>query len=198
MDSFILMWKNYFNFSGRTRRKDYWTAWAISNIIGAFLYFIVLAMEEEVIGIIFLLFLLIAIPAGISMMVRRLHDIGKSGWWLLIAFVPFGGFVLLAFLLSEGVVGANEYGKDPKNENIADTRTDFYKKPMGGNNYTEGYKGKLNKENTKIYDGGHNGGSSMTIRKNPITEPDQTTYGSKKPNNQSNDTEFKGGIYKKK
>lgn len=50
----------------------------------------------------------------------------------------------------------------------------------------------------KKYTGGHNGGSSMAIRKKPITEPDQPTYRSKKPNNQSNDTEFKGGIYKKK
>lgn len=100
--------------------------------------------------------------------------------------VPPLGFIIM--------IGTLIYIKSNNNQNdINQNNTTSPKNP-----YSEGYKGRLNKENTKIYDGGHNGGSSMTIRKRPITEPDQTTYGSKKPNNQSNDTEFKGGIYKKK
>lgn len=58
--------------------------------------------------------LAILIPS-IAVGVRRLHDTDRSGWWLLIAFVPcIGGIVLLVFAIQEGTNGANEYGEDPK------------------------------------------------------------------------------------
>ena len=52
---------------------------------------------------------------GIAAVVRRFHDIGKSGWWYFIAFVPcIGIFPLLYFLVKPGDVGENQYGPDPK------------------------------------------------------------------------------------
>lgn len=57
--------------------------------------------------------LAILIPS-LAVGVRRLHDTGRSGWWLLISLIPFGVFVLLYFLASEGEAGPNQYGPNPK------------------------------------------------------------------------------------
>jgi len=49
--------------------------------------------------------------------VRRLHDMGKSGWWVLIALIPLIGFlVLLYFYVTDSQKGGNEYGENPKGE----------------------------------------------------------------------------------
>ncbi len=52
---------------------------------------------------------------GLAVSIRRLHDISKSGWWLLIAFVPLiGGIVLLIFMVTDSTPGNNQYGPNPK------------------------------------------------------------------------------------
>jgi uncharacterized membrane protein YhaH (DUF805 family) len=52
---------------------------------------------------------------GLAVGVRRMHDQDKSGWWLLIAFIPIiGWIVLLVFYLTDGTRGTNQYGPDPK------------------------------------------------------------------------------------
>ena len=59
------------------------------------------------------------IDTGISLSFRRLHDIDKSAWWILIAFVPVvGAIILLVFSLKPGTIGANNYGADPKDTYI--------------------------------------------------------------------------------
>ena len=81
---------------------------------------IVLGFIEVLIGmpgtISTLYFLAILIP-GIAVGVRRLHDIGRSGWWLLISLVPIiGAVVLLVFMVKDGQVSENQYGRNPKTE----------------------------------------------------------------------------------
>jgi uncharacterized membrane protein YhaH (DUF805 family) len=70
----------------------------------------------DTIGSLLILALVLAffVP-GIAVGIRRLHDTGRSGWWLLISLVPLvGGIILLVFLVTDGTKGPNEYGPDPK------------------------------------------------------------------------------------
>ncbi len=112
MNWYIHAIKNYCNFSGRARRTEYWTFALISTVI-----IFILGIIDGIIGITLftsLYNLFILIPE-LSLSFRRLHDIDKSAWWLLIAFVPVvGAIVLFVFSLKAGTVGTNSYGDDPK------------------------------------------------------------------------------------
>lgn len=87
MSHYIAMWTNYFNFSGRTSRAAYWWAvilnWAISGI---------LAWAFPTVGTIY--GALTFIP-GLSLSFRRLHDVGKTGWFLLWSLVPLVGWIIV-------------------------------------------------------------------------------------------------------
>ncbi len=72
--------------------------------------------------VLLLLSLVVFIPM-ITVFVRRLHDVGRSGWWWLIAFVPFGGLVLLVFLLLDSTPGPNHWGPPPVGSSYADPRS---------------------------------------------------------------------------
>jgi uncharacterized membrane protein YhaH (DUF805 family) len=74
-----------------------------------------LASETYGIGPLYVLYALAVLIPGLAVGVRRLHDIDKSGWWMLIAFIPLiGGIVLLVFAVMEGTSGSNRFGPDPK------------------------------------------------------------------------------------
>jgi len=62
----------------------------------------------------YFLFALASLIPGLACCVRRLHDIGKSGWWVLIGFIPLVGLVLLVFTLMDSQPGPNQYGPNPK------------------------------------------------------------------------------------
>lgn len=113
MNWYIDAWKNYFTFTGRARRKAYWM-FVLFNIIAA----IVASIIDNVLGtggVIGGLYSLAVLIPGIALGVRRLHDIGKSGWWLLIALVPLIGFiVLIVFACTDSQPGDNQYGPNPK------------------------------------------------------------------------------------
>ena len=112
MSWYINAIKNYCNFSGRARRQEYWMFVLFNAIIA-----LVLSIADAILGIklltsIYSLFILLP---DLAIQFRRLHDIDKSAWWLLIAFVPIvGGIVLLVFSVTPGTIGANRYGEDPK------------------------------------------------------------------------------------
>jgi uncharacterized membrane protein YhaH (DUF805 family) len=105
--------KKYADFSGRARRKEYWLfillyliAAVIAGIIDA------VAATMGIIGIILTLGLFIP---SLSVGVRRLHDINRSGWWMLIGLIPLiGAIVLIVFFCKDGTIGANPFGEDPK------------------------------------------------------------------------------------
>ena len=113
---------NYVNFEGRASRSEYW--WFILfNIIVNIITFAIdstlgtmITYDMGYVGLIALLALLLP---SISVNVRRLHDIGKSGWWILIGIIPIvnfiGIFVILVFTLMEGEEHPNQYGNVPTN-----------------------------------------------------------------------------------
>ena len=118
MNWYLDAWKNYVNFQGRARRKAYWM-FVLFNIIAI----IVLGIIEGVLGLRgqsgygFLsgLYSLAIILPGLAVAVRRLHDTGRCGWWILIGLIPLvGPIVLLVFLVQDSQPGENQYGPNPK------------------------------------------------------------------------------------
>ena len=113
MDWFIdCITKNYVNFSGRARRKEYW----MFNLFNIIACFVVMLLDSflELNNILILIYVLAILLPSYAVTVRRLHDTGKSGWWLLLMFVPFGSIILLIFCLIDSTPGPNQYGENPK------------------------------------------------------------------------------------
>jgi uncharacterized membrane protein YhaH (DUF805 family) len=102
----------YATFSGRARRSEYWwfyLAYVIASVAASIIDGILGVM---VLGVILALGLLIP---SLAVSVRRLHDIGKSGWWLLIGLIPLVGvIVLLVFACQDSQPGTNQWGPSPK------------------------------------------------------------------------------------
>jgi uncharacterized membrane protein YhaH (DUF805 family) len=127
MNWYLTVMKKYADFSGRARRKEYWM-FALFNMI----FLIVIAILDNVLGTTFkmetgygsqalpygwlyLIYAFAIIVPGLAVCVRRLHDLGKSGWMLLISFIPLiGGIWLLVLFCTAGNQGENKYGPDPK------------------------------------------------------------------------------------
>ncbi len=114
MDYFLHALKNYAVFSGRARRREYWMFTLFQLIFSAVALAIDYTLGINLISGIFSLAMLIP---GLAVSVRRLHDVNKSGWFLLILFVPLVGAIWLLVLdCTEGTRGPNQYGPDPKGE----------------------------------------------------------------------------------
>ena len=112
MSSFIEVLKKYAVFSGRARRKEYWMYTLFVVIIYAVLLGIGIAIKAPAIAIVF--YVAILLPS-LAVGVRRLHDIGRSGWWLLFGIVPLAGpITLLVFTCTDSQPGVNKYGPNPK------------------------------------------------------------------------------------
>jgi len=112
MEWYLKVLRQYADFEGRACRKEYWMFTLISVIISA-----VLAILDNVltIGILGLLYSLAVLLPSLAVGVRRLHDTGRSGWWLLISLIPLiGAIVLIVFLATDGERQLNAYGPDPK------------------------------------------------------------------------------------
>lgn len=125
MDWMLLAWKKYADFSGRSRRKEYWMF-----ILGIIIIAIILSIVEGILGMSGMvggvygpattLFFLAAIVPSIAAQVRRFHDQDKSGWFVLLGLIPFlGGLIILVFMCLEGTAGPNQYGPDPKGSDAA-------------------------------------------------------------------------------
>jgi uncharacterized membrane protein YhaH (DUF805 family) len=113
MNWYLAVLKKYAVFSGRARRKEYWL-FVLFNLIITF----VLGFVEGLAGgpgVVGMLYSLAVFIPGIAVSVRRLHDTGRSGWWLLIGLIPLiGAIVLLVFVIQDGKPGQNQYGANPK------------------------------------------------------------------------------------
>jgi uncharacterized membrane protein YhaH (DUF805 family) len=104
--------KKYAVFSGRARRKEYWM-YTLFNCI-ALVVLVVLGFAVNTMIPYFLYAIAIILPT-LAVSVRRLHDTGKSGWFMLIALIPFvGGIIVFVFTCIEGNKAPNAYGPDPK------------------------------------------------------------------------------------
>ena len=127
MNWMLMPVRRYADFSGRSRRKEYWSFFLFNLLLAAAVWTLLLltflaGMSESammaVMTPVFLLYgiavLALLIP-GIAVTVRRLHDTDRSGWSLLLGFIPIvGAIMLLIFYCTEGTRGPNRYGPDPK------------------------------------------------------------------------------------
>jgi uncharacterized membrane protein YhaH (DUF805 family) len=96
----------YIQYNGRARRKEYWMFALFSFICGLIL---------GIIPILGLIYSLAAILPSVCLGIRRLHDIGKSGWWLLLCLIPLVGVVaFIVFGCLDSQPGENQYGPNPK------------------------------------------------------------------------------------
>ena len=125
----ILPYKRYFDFSGRSRRLEYWVfqlLYVLMFVVLILLFVAVGAATEYggsdgmqttavVFLVLFVIFILGSIIPGLAVQVRRFHDQDKSGWLVLLSFIPYiGWLIVLVFMCIEGTHGENAYGLDPK------------------------------------------------------------------------------------
>ena len=120
MNWYLKVLKQYADFNGRARRKEYWMfalfnmifggiAMGLDNILG------IGFGEIGVYGPLYILYTLAVFIPGLAVVVRRLHDVGNSGWMMLIALIPLIGAIwLLVLMLTDSNFGENEYGVNPK------------------------------------------------------------------------------------
>ena len=119
MEWYLMVWKKFAVFSGRSRRKEYWMFFLFNTLIEFALCILALLLMKSGIGSILYgvcaLYMVDCIIPAVAVSVRRLHDTGKSGWLFLLVLIPIvGPIILLVFFVLEGNSGVNQYGPDPK------------------------------------------------------------------------------------
>ena len=119
MNWYLKVLKQYADFNGRARRKEYWmfvlfymifaiAAMVLDSALG-------IAMEGIGYGPLYGLYLLAMIIPSIAVGVRRLHDVGKSGWMMFIVLIPLIGAIwLIVLMVTDSNPGENQYGANPK------------------------------------------------------------------------------------
>lgn len=114
---YALAWKNGLDFEGRARRSEYWWFTLFNWLIVVLLMIVdsVVFGDSGVVLIPVLVYMAAVFIPNFSLTVRRLHDIGRSGWWMLVGLVPYiGALVLFIFSVLESEPGSNLYGPNPK------------------------------------------------------------------------------------
>jgi uncharacterized membrane protein YhaH (DUF805 family) len=108
MNYFLTVLQKYADFDGRARRSEYWFFALISTVISLVITYLGVAMGFPILGTIYSFAVLVP---SIAVAIRRMHDVDKSGWYILIPIYN----LILAF--TEGTKGPNQYGPDPKDPN---------------------------------------------------------------------------------
>ena len=131
MSWYVKVLKQYVDFSGRARRREYWmfvlinvywlrrVALSTHTLLGTGGFRATSGggsfYAANSLGLLSGLYTLAVLLPSIAVTVRRLHDTDRTGWWILLGFIPIiGGIVLLVFYVLEGTRGPNRYGPDPK------------------------------------------------------------------------------------
>ncbi len=117
MEWYLKVLRNYVGFGGRARRKEYWMFILINLIVAIGIGVVegVVGLADAGYGPVSLLYMLGVLLPSVAVAFRRLHDIEKSGWWVLINFIPLlGWLVFLYFMVKDGDPGENQYGANPK------------------------------------------------------------------------------------
>jgi len=104
------VWRNYAVFSGRVGREEYWSFVLVSAVV-----YLLLSLLLSL-GIIYIIS---AIIPSIAVAVRRLHDTDRSGWWILMSFIPIVGWIIVIVrLVEKGNAGENRFGLEPKVQDV--------------------------------------------------------------------------------
>ena len=119
MNWYLDVLKNkYATFSGRARRKEYWMFLLINLVVSVALALIdslIGSVSESGMGLLSSVYSIGVLIPSLALSVRRLHDTGRTGWWVLISIIPvIGAVVLLVFMLLDSEPGSNRYGANPK------------------------------------------------------------------------------------
>jgi uncharacterized membrane protein YhaH (DUF805 family) len=118
MKYFIYCLKNYFKFSGRATRSEYWYFVLFSLLFSLAAMLIDFSIEtyyiEEGIGIFSSIYTLAILIPSLAVTVRRLHDTNRSAWWLLISLIPIIGTIVLIVFYCQDSKEDNKYGVNPK------------------------------------------------------------------------------------
>lgn len=108
LESYKKMWVNGFNFKDKTTRRDFWLAILMNFIIAFVCGFI--SWFIPAFDVISTLYSLAVLIPGLAMEIRRMHDVNKSGWYLLISFIPIVGWILLLVAYCTDSVSNDKYG----------------------------------------------------------------------------------------
>ncbi|WP_340123238.1 DUF805 domain-containing protein [Methylobacter svalbardensis] len=123
MNWYLEVLKKYAVFDGRARRKEYWFFFLFNIIISMILS----AVDgltgsfnpETGVGLLGGIYTIAVLIPSIAVSVRRLHDTGRSGWWLLIGLIPLiGTIICFVFMVQDSESSENEYGSNPKGDGI--------------------------------------------------------------------------------
>ena len=123
MNWYLKCWQQYADFSGRARRKEYWM-FVLFNAIVAFVISFILGLIAGLTDIAALanlsyIYTLAVLIPSLAVCVRRLHDVGKSGWMYLIALIPVVGWIwLIVLFCTDSQKGSNKWGNNPKESEI--------------------------------------------------------------------------------
>ena len=118
MSWYLMVLKRYADFSGRSRRREYWMFVLLNFVISVGVAIIDNVIGSDVaagVGVLGVLYALILLTPGLAVSVRRLHDTGRSGWLILIALIPIVGLIILiVWAAQDGQPDDNQYGPNPK------------------------------------------------------------------------------------
>lgn len=114
MDWYLMALKKYADFKGRSQRKEYWM-FTLFNLLAFFVLSVAGGMLGDQAELLTGIYSLGVLLPSVAVTVRRLHDIGRSGWWALLMVVPVvGARILVIFALQDSQAEENEYGPNPK------------------------------------------------------------------------------------
>jgi uncharacterized membrane protein YhaH (DUF805 family) len=118
MTWFLAAVRKYAVSRGRARRREYWMFVLVSLVL-CFVLALLAAMagvdSDQGATLVWLAYMAVLLLPGLAVSVRRLHDTGRSGWWVLVGIVPLlGALVLFVFHVQDGEPGENRYGRSPK------------------------------------------------------------------------------------
>lgn len=117
MKWYLKVLRQYADFGGRARRAEYWMFTLVSVIISVVLAIVDAAISRTFagLGVLGLIYWLAVLLPSLAVGARRLHDIGRSGWWQLLQLIPIiGAIVVIVFFATDGNRGTNAYGPDPQ------------------------------------------------------------------------------------
>ena len=111
MGWYIEVLKKYAVFGGRAGRKEYWQFFLINTIIALLIALLEIQFGSS--GAVSIVYSALMLVPSVAVSMRRLHDTDRSGWWMLLNFLPLLGIVVLIFFFSQaGTEGVNKYGPD--------------------------------------------------------------------------------------
>lgn len=103
------MFANFTNFNGKTNRRNFWLAVLANFIVSFIVGFVSGLISLPIVGTIYALVMMIP---SLAMEIRRMHDINKSGWNLLLSLIPLVGFIIVIYLFCQPSVANDKYGAE--------------------------------------------------------------------------------------